>query len=45
MHKFELPYNQQKDWFDYAQQYKHLFNQVTSVYTAAWKEDAECTRK
>lgn len=45
MHKFELPYNQQKDWFDYAQQYKHLLNQVTSVYTAAWKEDAECTRK
>lgn len=28
MHKFELPYNQQKDWFDYAQQYKHCFKNV-----------------
>lgn len=45
MHKFEVPYNQRPDWFEVAEQYKYLFNYVSSVYIAAWKEDAECTRK
>lgn len=45
MHKFELPYNQQPDYFDYLRENESLRNYIHSIYTPAYIEDAENTRK
>ena len=45
MHKFEVPYNQREDFFDYLAANEDLREYIASIYTPAYQDDAENTRK